>query len=114
LGFLTAGNRFMNNQHDILDDRIDVVARGMMGLTVGCARCHDHKFDPIPSADYYSLYGIFRSAREPLVYPLLNAPPANEEYRKFDDELWRRLQRMDAFVGQKFAEIMRGGRARAA
>ncbi|MGO8696485.1 MAG: DUF1549 domain-containing protein [Limisphaerales bacterium] len=57
LGYLTLGRRFINNINDIIDDRIDVVCRGMMGLTVGCARCHDHKFDPIPSRDYYSLYG---------------------------------------------------------
>ena len=61
LGFLTVGGRFMNNVHDILDDRIDVVTRGLLGLTVTCARCHDHKFDPIPTADYYSLYGVFAS-----------------------------------------------------
>jgi hypothetical protein len=47
LGFLTLGRRFLNNQNDIIDDRIDVVTRGTLGLTVGCARCHDHKFDPI-------------------------------------------------------------------
>ncbi len=64
-GFLTLGRRFINNQQDIIDDRIDVVCRGLMGLTVGCARCHDHKYDPIPLADYYSLYGVFASSREP-------------------------------------------------
>jgi len=48
MGFLTLGARFMNNTHDILDDRIDVTTRGLLGLTVTCARCHDHKFDPIP------------------------------------------------------------------
>ena len=42
-----------------LDDRVDVVTRGFLGLTVSCARCHDHKFDPIPTRDYYSLAGIF-------------------------------------------------------
>ena len=47
----------------IIDDRIDVVTRGTMGLTVACARCHDHKYDPIPTRDYYSLYGIFKAAR---------------------------------------------------
>lgn len=64
-GYLTLGRRFLNNVHDIIDDRIDVVSRGMMGLTVTCARCHDHKYDPIPSADYYSLYGVFASSHEP-------------------------------------------------
>lgn len=65
MGFLTLGRRFLNNQHDIIDDRIDVVTRGTMGLTVTCARCHDHKFDPIPTADYYALYGVFNSSNEP-------------------------------------------------
>lgn len=65
MGYLTLGRRFLNNQHDIIDDRIDVVSRGLMGLTVTCARCHDHKYDPIPTADYYSLYGVFASCEEP-------------------------------------------------
>ena len=65
MGFLTLGRRFINNKHDIIDDRIDVVARGLMGLTVTCARCHDHKYDPISMADYYGLYGVFDSSREP-------------------------------------------------
>ena len=65
MGFLTLGRRFLNNIHDIIDDRIDVVTRGTMGLTVTCARCHDHKYDPIPTADYYSLYGVFISSNEP-------------------------------------------------
>ncbi|HSG70493.1 MAG TPA: PSD1 and planctomycete cytochrome C domain-containing protein, partial [Planctomycetaceae bacterium] len=65
MGYLTLGRRFLNNPHDIIDDRLDVVFRGMMGLTVACARCHDHKYDPIPTADYYSLYGVFASSDEP-------------------------------------------------
>jgi hypothetical protein len=59
IGFLTLGRRFLNNPHDIADERIDVVSRGLLGLTVACARCHDHKFDPIGMADYYSLHGVF-------------------------------------------------------
>jgi len=46
---------------ETLDDRIDTVTRGLLALTVSCARCHDHKFDPIPTADYYSLAGIFNN-----------------------------------------------------
>ncbi|MEZ6103704.1 MAG: PSD1 and planctomycete cytochrome C domain-containing protein [Pirellulaceae bacterium] len=64
LGYLTLGRRFINNIHDIIDDRIDVVMRGTLGLTAACARCHDHKYDPISSADYYALYGIFASSED--------------------------------------------------
>ncbi len=64
MGFLTIGRRFIGVTHDIIDDRIDVVSRGLLGLTIGCARCHDHKYDPIPTADYYSLYGVFQNSVE--------------------------------------------------
>ena len=64
MGFLTLGRRFIGVSHDIIDDRIDVVTRGLMGLTVACARCHDHKYDPVPTADYYSLYGVFLNSTE--------------------------------------------------
>ncbi len=93
LGYLTLGRRFVNNIHDIIDDRIDVTCRGMMGLTVNCARCHDHKYDPIPTRDYYSLYGVFASSMEPEQEPLLGMDPpakAREEYlaerKKREDE----------------------------
>ena len=52
LGFLTLGERFQGNENDIINDRIDVVTKGFLGLTVSCARCHDHMFDPIPTKDY--------------------------------------------------------------
>jgi len=67
MGFLTLGRRFLGVTHDIIDDRIDVVMRGTQALTVACARCHDHKFDPIPTRDYYALYGVFQSCAEALV-----------------------------------------------
>lgn len=50
-------------QSETLDDRVDTLARGLLGLTVSCARCHDHKFDPIPQLDYYSLAGVFNNTR---------------------------------------------------
>ena len=74
LGFITVGDHFSNNLHDILDDRIDVVTRGLLGLTVACARCHDHKFDPVTIADYYALYGVFRSSTEPMIPPAAAEP----------------------------------------
>ncbi|MDG1893482.1 MAG: PSD1 and planctomycete cytochrome C domain-containing protein [Fuerstiella sp.] len=88
MGFLTLGRRFLGLKHDIIDDRIDVVCRGTMGLTVSCARCHDHKYDPIPTADYYSLYGVFDSCAEELV-PLSHEPVAD---KAFADELAKRVK----------------------
>ena len=85
LGFLTLGRRFLNNQNDIIDDRIDVVTRGTLGLTVTCARCHDHKFDPISTKDYYALHGVFASSEEPSERPLLGPlrdSPEYQDYRK--------------------------------
>lgn len=65
LGFFNIGERFINDRVLITDDRIDVIGRGLLGLTIGCARCHDHKFDPIPSRDYYALYSVMNSCTEP-------------------------------------------------
>jgi mono/diheme cytochrome c family protein len=65
MGMLTLGRRFLNNPNDIADDRIDVVTRGLLATTVGCARCHDHKFDPVSMAEYYSLHGVFTNSEEP-------------------------------------------------
>ncbi|HEY6402916.1 MAG TPA: DUF1549 domain-containing protein, partial [Blastocatellia bacterium] len=73
LGFLSLSRGGLGvNQHEKIDDKIDVVSRGLMGLTVSCARCHNHKFDPIPTKDYYSLYTIFSNSREPKELPLLD------------------------------------------
>ena len=73
LGFITVGKRFGNND-DTIDERIDATTKGFLGLTVSCARCHDHKFDPIPAADYYSLHGIFSSIEEPMQNPVVRDP----------------------------------------
>jgi mono/diheme cytochrome c family protein len=60
---------------DIVDDQIDLTGRAFLGLTLACARCHDHKFDPIPTADYYGLAGIFFSSHIlPDVGPKTNGP----------------------------------------
>ncbi len=73
LGFITVGKRFQNND-DTIDERIDATTKGFLGLTVACSRCHDHKFDPIPAADYYSLHGIFSSVVEPQQNPVIRDP----------------------------------------
>lgn len=114
MGFLTLGARFMNNTHDILDDRIDVVTRGLMGLTVTCARCHDHKFDPIPQADYYSLYGIFRSSQEPTLRPLFQPTPDDDQYKEFDKGMQERVAALQKFEDGQRTLIMKGARERVA
>ena len=66
-GFLALGVKDVNQRYkvrfvmDNVDEQIDTVSRAVLGLTASCARCHDHKFDPIPQTDYYALAGIFRS-----------------------------------------------------
>ena len=65
-GYLATARRFgsRNNEfHLTIEDTIDNVGKAFLGLSVSCARCHDHKFDPIPTRDYYSLYGIFNSTK---------------------------------------------------
>lgn len=59
LGFYASGPYSSRAQNEALDDWIDVTTRGLMGITAACARCHDHKFEPVPTADYYSLRGVF-------------------------------------------------------
>jgi hypothetical protein len=79
---------------DIADDQVDVVGRAFLGLTVACARCHDHKFDPISTADYYGLAGIFFSTHIlPNVGPKTNGPPMLRIPLVPPAELARRRQR---------------------
>ena len=76
LGFLTVGPHAQRNPTEAIDDWIDVTTRGLMGVTAACARCHDHKYEPIPTSDYYALHGVFSSivrvdpldeAKQPLI-----------------------------------------------
>lgn len=66
-GFLSVGAKMLAEddgrkmEMDIIDEQLDTLGRAFMGMTLGCARCHDHKFDPIPTRDYYALAGIFKS-----------------------------------------------------
>jgi hypothetical protein len=112
MGFLTVGRRFLNNQPDIIDDRIDVACRGFLGLTVTCARCHDHKFDPIPTRDYYSLYGVFASSEEPRQLPLLGKPEATPAYLAFAKELSLREQKAADFLQRRYTELTQSFRTR--
>ncbi|MEP6538153.1 MAG: PSD1 and planctomycete cytochrome C domain-containing protein, partial [Bryobacteraceae bacterium] len=99
LGFLSLGqnpNRAVEFP-DVVDDKIDLVTRGLLGLTVSCARCHDHKFDPIPTRDYYSLYGVFANTKynEPVrvgALPPFYEKRAAERKRLREDYIRERIE----------------------
>jgi len=113
LGFLTLGRMFDNNVNDIIDDQIDTTTRGFLGLTVSCARCHDHKFDPIPIADYYSLHGVFANCEVPMELPLIEDPNATEAGSKFETEIATKRQELRDFVDQQHALQTEDARQRA-
>ena len=111
LGFLTVGDHFNGNPNDVINDRIDVTSKAFLGLTVSCARCHDHKFDPIPQADYYSLHGIFASSVEPAVEPVIaggNADTNRQDYLAKRAEMDGRIQNVETqIVTTVFGEYRR-------
>ena len=118
LGFLSLGREFPKSYPETVDDRIDAVARGFLGLTVACARCHDHKFDPIPTRDYYSFYSILSNIREPDQLPLLGKTgglsPKQELYRsrleriqkEYQEYRVRRNSEMVAFFKTQTADYL--------
>lgn len=113
MGFLTIGRRFLGVNRDIMDDRIDVVTRGTLGLTVSCARCHDHKYDPIPTADYYSLYGVFNSCEEQLVR-IDDAAGADDDAgdEAFEAELQKRITTLQQKMKASREESSKRARSR--
>jgi mono/diheme cytochrome c family protein len=108
LGFLTLGNRFENSTNDIINDRIDVTTKAFLGLTVSCARCHDHKFDPIPTADYYSLYNVFANSGEPKEEPWLHPVPKTPELVDYLARM-RAASETKANVALELRELPRSG-----
>ncbi|MDE0863683.1 MAG: DUF1553 domain-containing protein [Rubripirellula sp.] len=79
---------------ETLDDRVDTFSRAFLGLTVACARCHDHKFDPIPTQDYYSIAGIFNNTRE------TETPLVDAEIQKAYHDHQRRIRETQDKVKQ--------------
>jgi hypothetical protein len=110
LGFLALGDRYNGNAAEIINDRIDVTSKAFLGLTVTCARCHDHKFDPIPTADYYSFYGIFASSGEPAEKPIIALPSAADypDYLGKRRELDERIKTTrDGFIKELYGDYRR-------
>lgn len=88
---------------DELDDRVDTLARGLLGLTIACARCHDHKFDPIPQRDYYSLAGIFSSSayREAPLVP----QAVVTEYQAAQQRIKEQQEAFDKFLDGEIPQL---------
>jgi cytochrome c553 len=112
-GFLGLGPWYYDNganevtRADERHDRVDVVTRGFLGLTVACARCHDHKYDPIPTTDYYSLAGVFfnTSYRE---YPQV-PKKILDQYLKTEEEIEKKqkvLQEIQQNLGNQLSESL--------
>jgi hypothetical protein len=103
-------------QMDIVDEQIDTVGRALIGMTFGCARCHDHKFDPIDTADYYALAGIFKSTRTMEHFKKVakwhenTISTAESAARKaaFDEQLASRRQAIKQFVDRADAQAKAG------
>jgi Protein of unknown function (DUF1549)/Protein of unknown function (DUF1553)/Planctomycete cytochrome C len=109
LGFLGLGPWYYDNgaveitRADERHDRVDVVSRGFLGLTVGCARCHDHKYDPIPTTDYYSLAGVFLNTTYK-EYPL--APKSVvDEYNDQDKKTEKKEKLLDDFLRTESTQL---------
>ncbi len=108
LGFIGLGAEYYKNTQkevaiaDELDDRVDTLTRGLLGLTVACARCHDHKFDPIPTKDYYSIAGIFNGFN-PADLPLAT-PEENRKYQEASAKVKQVEDRLKSYQANKAKE----------
>ena len=112
LGFLTLGRLFDNNPHDQIDDQIDTTTRGFLGLTVACARCHDHKYDAITQKDYYGLYGVFASTERPYNLPLLEDPKEVPGGVEFEQQLGKARDELEQHIDTEFAKLTENFRRR--
>jgi Protein of unknown function (DUF1549)/Protein of unknown function (DUF1553)/Planctomycete cytochrome C len=112
-GFLGLGPWYYDNgsnevtRADERHDRVDAVTRGFLGLTVACARCHDHKYDPIPQTDYYALAGVFYNT----IYEEYPAAPKKvvEEYSKLEEDLDKKqkiLQEENQNLSQQLSRVL--------
>ncbi|MCG8585340.1 MAG: PSD1 and planctomycete cytochrome C domain-containing protein [Pirellulales bacterium] len=114
MGFLTAGHRFLNRKHLMIDQQIDVISRGLLGLTVACARCHDHKYDAIGASDYYAMYGVLASGTEPGRPPVIGKRQNTPEFRAYvtqRDKLQADLDKYDQdMVAQSTADFRKNTR----
>ncbi|MFO1042880.1 MAG: PSD1 and planctomycete cytochrome C domain-containing protein [Planctomycetaceae bacterium] len=118
-GFLAIGPKVLAEvdelkmQMDIVDEQIDTVGRAILGLTLGCARCHDHKFDPIDASDYYGLAGIFKSTKTMEHFKKvakwyenpLNTPESAVQKQAFEEQLAQKKGAIQSFIEKADATV---------
>ena len=127
-GFLCLGPKMLAEddpvkmEMDIIDEQVDALGQAFLGLTLGCARCHDHKFDPISAADYYALAGIFKSTQTMESYTVvarwqerpLVTPEVERQLAEHEQQLAAIKSRIDERVSRANDELIAAARARAA
>ena len=112
-GFVALSRRFGNTKKDdihlTIEDTLDTIGRGVLGMTLRCARCHDHKFDPVVMTDYYGLYGIFESTQYPLMGASNEKSPSelapalpSDEAREQAEEYWKLITRYEYQINNHF------------
>jgi len=118
-GYLAMARRFnvnpLQNMHLTIDDTIDNFGKTFLGLSIACAHCHDHKFDPIPNKDYFALYGIFQSTRYPFAGSEKNHRPkdfvprnqaeADAVLTPYLDQVYKLSSRISKLEGEKRAYV---------
>ncbi len=102
LGFVSLSKN--GRQEIVIDDRLDTTFRGLMGLTIGCARCHDHKFDPVSTQEYYGLYGVFANSME-AVEPVIGEKPHGPDYEAYLKDLAKEKKKVEDFLEPKLAVL---------
>ncbi|CAN5811583.1 PSD1 and planctomycete cytochrome C domain-containing protein [soil metagenome] len=112
LGFLTVNDRFLGDRLLQADDRIDTISRGFLGLTVACARCHDHKYDPIPSKDYYALYSIINSSEMPEEFPIIGQPDDKNAIKVYQEKVAEVEKQKEAFRLEVLDDVVKAERLR--
>ena len=106
--FLVMGDALLENQNknqldmDVVDEQLDVIGKGLLGQTITCARCHDHKFDPIPTSDYYAMAGILKNVQG---LKHSNVSTTMEIPLPFTDEIQRELEIHDLAVSKLQREV---------
>ncbi|MFA6542836.1 MAG: PSD1 and planctomycete cytochrome C domain-containing protein [Limisphaerales bacterium] len=128
LGFLSIGAKVLAEpdpkkmEMDIIDEQIETLGRAFMGMTFGCARCHDHKFDPVPTADYYAMAAIFKSTRTMDSFKIvakwhetsLATPEEEAAQAAFDKRLAAQKSAITTLTNKANAALLADLRARAA